>query len=52
MQLVRHPNTPLGIVLEFLPTVKPPDLKLLLSDKRMNAGLREYLEAELAGRRR
>lgn len=52
LQVVRHPNTPLGIVLEFLPKVKPQDLKLLLTDKRMNSGLREYLEAELASRRR
>ncbi len=52
LQLVRHPVSPLGVVLGLLPKVKPQDLKLLLSDKRMRPELREYLQAELGKRAR
>ena len=52
LQLVRHPVSPLGVVLGLLPKVKPQDLKLLLSDKRMRPELREYLQAEVNKRAR
>lgn len=50
LQLVRHPRTPLGVALRFVPALRPQDLRLLAGDKRMPPPLREYLKAEL-GRR-
>lgn len=46
LQLVRHPMTPLGTALGFLPDLKPGDLKLLAEDKRMRPALRDYVRAE------
>lgn len=46
LQLVRHPLTPLGLALGFLPDLKAADLRLIASDKRMTATMREYVKAE------
>lgn len=46
LQLVRHPLTPLGLALGFLPELKVADLRLIASDKRMTATMREYVKAE------
>jgi hypothetical protein len=52
LQLLRHPLTPLGLALGFLPDLKPADLLLLTRDRRMAANLREYVEAEAERRLR
>lgn len=52
LQLVRHPLTPLGVALGFLPDLKPGDLRLLADDKRMRPTLREYVRAEAERRLR
>jgi hypothetical protein len=52
LQLVRHPLTPLGVALGFLPDLKPGDLKLIARDKRMRPERREYVKAEVERRLR
>ena len=46
LQLVRHPLTPLGLALAFLPDLKPDDLMVIASDQRMTPTMREYVKAE------
>jgi predicted regulator of amino acid metabolism with ACT domain len=46
LQLVRHPLTPLGLALGFLPDLRPQDLLIIVGDKRMTKTMREYVEAE------
>ena len=46
LQLVRHPLTPLGVALGFLPDLRPGDLQVLASDRRMRPTLRAYVKAE------
>ncbi len=46
LQLVRHPLTPLGVALGFLPDLKPGDLMVLARDRRMRLTLRHYVQAE------
>ena len=50
LQVIRHPRTKLATALEFIPRLRPQDLRLLVTDKRISENLREYLQAEL-GRR-
>lgn len=52
LQLVRHPLTPLGLVLGFLPELKAADLKLIVRDQRMPETLRNYVRAEVERQRR
>lgn len=52
LQLVRHPKTPLALALGFLPELKPGDLRLIASDKRMTAEMRAYVAAEAERRLR
>ncbi|MFQ5777962.1 MAG: hypothetical protein ACE5IP_08140 [Terriglobia bacterium] len=52
LQLVRHPKTPLALALRFLPDLKPGDLRLIASDKRMTAEMRAYVAAEAERRLR
>jgi hypothetical protein len=52
LQLVRHPLTPLGVALGFLPDLKPGDLQVLATDRRMRPTLREYVNAEAERRLR
>lgn len=52
LQLVRHPLTPLARALGFLPDLKPADLEVIASDKRMPEELRSYVQAEAARRLR
>ena len=47
LQVVRHPLTKLSTALEFVPRIRPQDLRLLVTDKRIPDNLREYLQAEL-----
>lgn len=46
LQLVRHPLTPLGLALGFLPELKAADLRLITGDKRMTPTMRDYVKAE------
>ena len=46
LQLVRHPLTPLALALGVLPDLKAADLRLIATDKRMTATMREYVKAE------
>jgi len=52
LQLVRHPMTPLGVALGFLPDLKAGDLQVLATDGRMRPALREYVDAEARRRLR
>lgn len=46
LQLVRHPLTRLATAMEIIPRLRPQDLELLVTDKRMPDNLRGYLQAE------
>ncbi|MGH9862360.1 MAG: hypothetical protein ACRD35_02950 [Candidatus Acidiferrales bacterium] len=50
LQLVRHPLTPLGTALAFLPDLKVSDLRIIVTDRRMRASLRDYVKAEIKRR--
>jgi hypothetical protein len=52
MALVRHPLTRLSRVLAFLPDLTLGDLEVLSGAKTLSSQLRQYLEAEVARRRR
>lgn len=52
LQLVRHPRTPLALALSLLPQLRPADLALIASDKRMRPKMREYVKAEVGRRSR
>lgn len=52
LQLVRHSLTPLAIALEFLPRLKPEDLRVIVEDKGMTPPLRDYVRAEIDRRLR
>lgn len=52
VQLVRHPQTPLGLALGFLAELKPADLRLLAGDKQMAPTMRDYVRAEVERRSR
>ncbi len=50
LALVRHPGTPLGLVLGFLPHLTLNDLKELVAPGILSENLRKYLQAEIARR--
>ena len=52
LQLVRHPLTPLALAIAFLPDLRPADLQLIASDKRMPTTMRRYVREEAKRRLR
>ena len=50
LQLVRHPLTPLGTAMRFIPGLRVQDLRLLVGDKRMPTPMQRYLKSELERR--
>ena len=52
LQLVRHPATPMGLVLDLLARIQPQDLRVLAGDSRLSPAARGCLEAELEQRTR
>ena len=50
--LVRHSSTPLATVLDFLPHIALPDLRVLASPGIVAENLRNYLQAEIQRRLR
>lgn len=52
MALVRHPATPFGQVLNFVPHITTNDLRDICLDRRMSSHVRNFIENQCAERRR